>query len=144
MVNVLALLFQRSCFTQAGALIFSLSTIYIRTLSTGDVHPLTGTTDSIQSPSITGGVNLHINGDHLLILGNTPGVNGLVWNWKTGELVTKIASRRSDLPFDRKELTLNIPESPPFCLIDVLAIDYKLLYLSRQTTYHILTLRHRS
>jgi hypothetical protein len=38
-----------------------------------------------------GGMNLHIHGDLFLILGNTP-INGLVWNWKTGELVAKIAS----------------------------------------------------
>jgi hypothetical protein len=106
MVIFLALLFQRSCFTQAGAFIFSVSTIYIHTLSTGDVHPLTGTAGYIWPPSITRGVNLHIYGDHLLVLGDTPSANGIVWswNWKTGELVTKIASRRSDLPFDRKKL----------------------------------------
>jgi hypothetical protein len=93
MVKFPAFLFTRLYFTQARSLVFSLDTIYIRTLSTGDVHPLTSTSGSIQPPPIVG-VKVHIYGDHLLILGDYPAFNGLVWNWKTGELVAKIASRR--------------------------------------------------
>jgi hypothetical protein len=40
------------------------------------------------------GVKMHIYGDHMLITGDYPVIIGLVWNWKTGELVAKIASRR--------------------------------------------------
>ena len=76
---------------------FSFGTVHIRTLSTGGVHPLTSTTGSIHSKSIAGGFTLHIYEDFLLILGNNPGNNGLVWNWKTGEFVAKVVSTRSGI-----------------------------------------------
>ncbi|KAI9507854.1 hypothetical protein F5148DRAFT_1284735 [Russula earlei] len=69
-----------------------LSAIHIRTLSTGCVHPSTSTAGSIRSPSILGGFNLHIHGDLLLMLGNSSGLSGLVWDWKTGEHIARIAS----------------------------------------------------
>ena len=75
----------------------SWSTVHIRTLSTGGVHPLTSTAGSIHSELIAGAFNLHIHEDLLLILGNITGIYGFVWNWKTGELVTKIVSTRSGI-----------------------------------------------
>ena len=93
-----ALFFPQSIHWVAGARSFcSLSTVHIRTLSTGGVHPLTSTAGSIHSKSITGGFNLHIYEDLLLILGNNSGINGLVWNWKTGELVAKFVSPSSSI-----------------------------------------------
>lgn len=94
MVSSPALFFSHSLFTRPPG---SSSTVHIRTLSTGGVHPLTSTAGSIHSKSIAGGFNLHIHEDLLLILGNSPGINGLVWSWKTGELVAKIVSTRSGI-----------------------------------------------
>lgn len=84
---------------------FSPSTVHIRTLSTGGVHPLTSTAGSIHSKSITSRFSLHIHDDLILVLGNNPGINGLVWSWKTGELVAKIVSTRSGICWGRRNLT---------------------------------------
>lgn len=48
---------------------------------------------------------MHIYEDLLFILGNNPGINGLVWNWKTGELVAKIVSTRSGICWGWSKLT---------------------------------------
>src|SRR5712672_1095315 len=67
----------------------SMWTIHVRTLSSGCVHPLTSATGIIHSLSILG---LHIHGDRILVLGDSSGRCGLVWDWKTGEQIAKIAS----------------------------------------------------
>jgi len=86
----------------------SLWTIHIRTLSSGCVHPLASTSGTIHSASIFGGFNLHIYGDRILVLGNSSGLSGLVWDWKTGAQVAKIASVSHRPGVHRLEKTADI------------------------------------
>lgn len=72
-----------------GTVFLSLTSIHIRTLSTGGVHPLTRTSGAIPFPPNSGGFYLHIHGDLLCSLESA---HILVWNWKTGELRVEIAS----------------------------------------------------
>jgi hypothetical protein len=73
----------------------SLPNIHVRTLSSGCVHPLSGTHGLIDS-----GINyvehesfsLRIHDDRLAFMSSV-GRQILVWDWKTGKQIAKIASR---------------------------------------------------
>jgi hypothetical protein len=84
--------------------IFSSTTIRVRTLSTGGVHPLTTNGGTIHPSPIPGGFSLCIHGDLILVL---LGLSSSVWDWKTGEEIATIVGLLLGPPSDCQVLTRN-------------------------------------
>jgi hypothetical protein len=92
---------------------FSIPDVHIRTLSTGEIHPLTHTVGPIYSfaSEFVGSVCLQIYDDLLMLVIDLVEHYILVFNWRTGGYVARIVGFLSISVWGR--INLLYPSCPP-------------------------------